>query len=137
MLRQRQLEQLTVEARARVTWGESVDAVREWLASQKLPHLQVDEILRDVLEERRESMRRRGVHGLFFGAVVLACAVAVVFLPPELEKFGIPAMGRMIGLFFAAAIFLGLIGVKLLVDGMERFLRGAAAEGADSDVSDR
>lgn len=131
---QQQLERLTVEARARVTWGESIDAVRDWLASQKISHLQVDEILRVVLEEREASMRRRGVRGAFVGLTVLAFAVAIVFLPEELEKHDVPAKGRFIGLFFAGAILVGFIGVKQLVDGAERLLRGARAEGAESDV---
>jgi hypothetical protein len=136
MLDSRQIARLAVEARARVTWGDSIDVVRGWLSTEHVPHWQIEEILRPVLEERASSMRRRGTRDLFVGVLLLALAVTLVFLPQELEKQNIPAMGRFLGFFFAAAVFAGYFGVKQLIDGGERLLRGSRAPGAESDVSD-
>lgn len=137
MMSSKQIDRLAVEAQARVAWGDSVEAIRDWLTSERVASWQIDDILREALEDRAASMRRRGIRGVLIGVLVLAIAVAVVFLPQELEKHGVPAMGRELGLFFAAALLVGMYGVKQLVDGAERIFRGAAAEGADSDVSDR
>jgi hypothetical protein len=133
----RTIEKLIVEARARITWGDSPAQVRDWLLTEKINDFEADEILRDLLAARSASMRKRGIVNLVVGTGAIAVAAAIGILPGLLENLEIPIrVGRAYGLFMAGAGLIGIYGAKQWIDGIERLLRGAKAEGADTDMID-
>jgi hypothetical protein len=134
-LSQQKIEKLEIEARARITWGDSPADVREWLLNQGVNNLQTDEILREFLAERGASMRKRGLQNVIVGVGAIALAVGIGFAPRLLgEVFDLAFRRR--GWFMAGGGLLGIYGAKQLADGIERLLMGARASGADSDVED-
>jgi hypothetical protein len=133
----RDLEKLVIEARARITWGDSAAQVRDWLLSQKINDFEADGVLRELLAARAASMRKRGVVNVVVGLAAIVAAAIVGWMPWILESQGIELVkGRAFSFFIVGSGLIGIYGAKQLIDGIERILRGARAEGADTDVSD-
>jgi|GEM_PF-6538937 hypothetical protein len=134
----RSSESLRIEARARITWGESSPAVHAWLIERGLPHVIADEFVEDILRERGRSMRRRGLFDFVLGTVVVAISAAVIWGinlgVDRLHQRGVQVPLSVAGTFGGLAASVGVYGIYRLLRGSERLTLGAWSEGPDSDV---
>jgi hypothetical protein len=134
-LTQREKERLIVDAKARITWGDPMESVREMLVTAKVPGYEADEILRELMLARAASIRRRGILNLGVSCGAFGLMAIMFLIPWWLERVGI-RMGRASGMVWAIGALCGIYGASLVVDGIERVTRGANAAGADSDVNE-
>ena len=131
VMSQAELERLAVQARARITWGESQASVRDWLTTEGITQPWTDKILDLAMTERSRSIRRKGLWDLFIGmtAIVLgiglACGLVVIN-----NLFGIVPM---YGVILAAGI--ALYGLYRILSGITRLILGGHFSGHDSDVN--
>lgn len=72
MLDPKKLEKLIVEARARVSWGESPQSIGAWLDEQGVNHATINEVLAASLRERDVEMRSKGLAELLIGLGITA-----------------------------------------------------------------
>jgi hypothetical protein len=124
-------ESVLTAARARVTWGESRDAIRAFLASEGLKPDEVDSAIKELFIERNSDVRRRGVKNAIIGVLVLAIAgvVAVSILCP----IG-PVRMVFNSRIFGAAILAAGFGFWKLFNGVMDFFAPASNTSSISDV---
>ena len=129
-------EKAAWEARARITWGDQRNDVRQWLVESGLTHVDAAEVVRCCIGERAASIRRKGVRDLVLGLMILAVnsglILLVVGMRDALQNLPARAPGIIVGVSGSVAIY----GIYLTVRGVERMIGGAKVAGADSDVGD-
>ena len=97
-----------IEGRAKIIWGDSPETVFNFLAQTGLSREEIDYIIEDALEERREGIREAGKILLQRAGISLVCAIVLLFVywPPGVICF--------------------LYSIILLMVGLPRFLSGNA-----------
>ncbi len=131
LMSQAELERLAVQARARITWGESQASVRDWLAAQGITEPWIDKILILVMAERSRSIRHKGLWDLFIGLTAIALGIGLAYgLVVIKNVFGIVPM---YGVIIAAGV--ALYGLYRILGGIARLILGGHVSGHDSDVN--
>ena len=102
-------EALVVEARAKVTWGESSESVLAYLQAQGLGDREALPLLQELLGERRRQLRVEGVRKLTLGVGLAAVPVVAYFVFFRLGVIPIKA--------FSITVVVGLWGVWKAADG--------------------
>ena len=128
VMSQAELERLAVQARARITWGESQASVRDWLTTEGITQPWTDKILDLAMAERSRSIRRKGLLRLLVGlALVVLCGGYLIyaFVSPSAKP------GKATLLLLPAVLF----GIHLTFRGIELLLRGGRVRGPLNDVN--
>jgi hypothetical protein len=139
-----EMEKLAWEARARITWGETTDSVRDWLRESGADEVSAQDIIAICLKERGRSLRLKGLRDLVIGATSILlgyCGYIVgVLIAQHVEKrLYVPGKnpGARVLILFGTVGFLALLyGFHLAFRGCVRLVLGARTKGADSDVGD-
>ncbi len=125
------IDKLLIEARARATWGESPELIREWLTDQGVEPDEADQIVRQCVTERASSMRERGMRDLVIGGPLLALSVLIA-VAAYYMLIGLSL--RLAALVITFCVLVGIYGTYRLIKAADRLIFGARAEGADTDV---
>ena len=102
-------EALVVEARAKVTWGESSEAVLAYLQSQGLGDKDALLLLQELLDERTAQLRAEGLRKLVAGVGLLTIPCVAYFAFFQIGKIPIKA--------FSVTVLIGLWGAWKAIDG--------------------
>ncbi len=107
-------EQVIVEARARILWGESAASVREWLISNGLSVTEADGKIKEFTAERVTELRRLGIKNMVIGVAIWAGGTLTLY--PLFRYFDSLSHIRR-------PVFIGLFGVVGFC-GLWRLIRG-------------
>lgn len=126
------LEKVLAEARARTLWGESPESLRHWLLGHEaeISESLAAEMIRICRRERSLTLRRAGIRDLVLGGVLLAgggagfviCVLRIDAGAGTLELAGA-----------VACVPPAVIGLLLVVRGLERVVFGARVDGEAND----
>lgn len=120
-------EALVVEARAKVTWGESSESVFAYLQSQGLGDKEALPLLEMLLAERAAQIRADGFKKLMLGLGLIAIPCVAYF------KFYLTGVISLRP--FSATIVLGLWGVWKVIDGFWRISGARKMRGEISNLN--
>jgi uncharacterized protein YjeT (DUF2065 family) len=70
----------TLEARARIIWGESSSSVHDFLTSKGISAAEADSKIIEYQHERDAEIRKIGVRSIFIGLLVLVLATFTIYL---------------------------------------------------------
>jgi hypothetical protein len=115
------------DARAKVTWGESHEAVFRYLQTHGFGDREASELLADLFGERATQIRMDGFKRLAMGTVFLMCAAAGYFLHQE---------GTISHKAFSATLVLGAWGVWKCAHGFWTVLGARKQRGEISNLTD-
>jgi hypothetical protein len=104
-------EQIEVEARAKMIWGEPREAVYSYLRTQGLPTAEAKELLAELEAERTAEVRAAGIRNIILGVSLMIAPFAYWFLSAFL-------IGRIYLYVLAAAVIGACYGVSKLIDGI-------------------
>ena len=113
-------EDLIIQARARIIWGEASSSVRAFLTSNGIPASEADSVIDEMMAERNRELRKQGVVKICAGSMLVIGALAfflVSYGRVDLHRMSIKAGRAFIGT--AALIALGgLYGFSKLMGGI-------------------
>jgi hypothetical protein len=115
------------DARAKVTWGESHEAVFRYLQAHGLGDMEAEDVLAELFGERAAQIRGDGFKRLAMGMVFLLCAAAGYFLHRE---------GAISHRPFSATLVLGAWGVWKFAHGFWTVLGARKQGGEISNLTD-
>ena len=121
-----------VEARARITWGDPPDEVRDWLVAQGVDRVVAEDVVAGAVRGRDLALRWKGTKDVVWGSALALGSFGLVLAPFLVPRFFDSDLGGAVGLAFLA----GLFGLSLVFRGAARIARGASIEGGVSDVTD-
>lgn len=128
-------DDLMVEARARIVWGDEPSSVRNFLISNGMSAMDADAKLRDLIRERNEEIRRLGVRDVLIGIALLGSA-GIFF---SLFKFSqTPHMMFRTRGYGAVGlpVLMALYGLWRLITGLIRLIRPKSEHGSIPDISE-
>ena len=71
---------LIVEARARITWGEEADSVRLFLISNGMSEDEANALINDLTLDRHLEIRKLGIKDVFIGISLLGAVGVYLYL---------------------------------------------------------
>jgi hypothetical protein len=106
-------KQAEVEARAKVSWGDSKETVIEYLMMQGYPHQDAVDLAAVMYKERRATTRANGVRKTLIGSslMVLAAMIWVFFI--HLDALTARVVARLVGV----AVLIGCVGIWQFING--------------------
>jgi hypothetical protein len=127
-------EKLIIEARAKITWGEDAESVREFLISNGMPGPEADERIKALNLERNREIRKMGIKDTLIGAVLIAISgIAIHFLLAIPQNYG----WRMsAGRGVAIMVLVGFYGLWKLVNGIVYLVRPQSEHQSITDVEE-
>lgn len=101
-------DELIVQARARIIWGEELSSVRSFLTSKGMTTVQADATVKEFAAERNAAVRRQGLRNLLMGVALLAVAGVLLFLvwagtDLPVEGYGVLVVAALYGMWKLAA----------------------------------
>jgi hypothetical protein len=114
-------------------WGESSESVREWLLQHEadIPEHLVGEMVRHCQRERSRSLRRSGFRDCLIGTpLLLGGGTAFVLLVLSIDA----GAGTVAFICTVGSTVPAVVGLLLLLRGVERLAFGARAEGEARDT---
>jgi len=100
-------DQAVVEARAKVSWGDTPDAVIKYLMMQGFVYAEANELVEDMFKVRAAETRANGVRKMVIGFGMMCVPVIALLL--HLQMISLKLMGGAIGV--------GLWGLFKLING--------------------
>ena len=113
-------DNVIVEARAKIIWGEEPPSVHAFLTLNGMSTADADRKIQELITERNKEARKIGVRGTCIGAAII-CAVAIIIWY-ELDhpnKLFPSRQGKAMYLMF----LVGLYGIWRLIGGLFHLLR--------------
>ena len=126
-------EQVIVEARAKIVWGDAPSSVHYFLTSNGMSAGDADSKVKELVAERNKEIRKTGIRGICIGAAIV-CGAAL-WLCYELEhpsKLFPSRQGKAI--FFL--ILIGLYGAWRLANGLIYLLRPQSEKRSVGEISE-
>jgi len=118
-------EQIEIEARAKMTWGEPKEAVYSYLRTQGLPPAEAKALLAELQAERTAEVRAAGVRNIILGSLLIVSPFAFWVISAY-------AIGRIYLYAFAATVIAAFYGLSKLIDGIKSVI---APKSDSSDLS--
>jgi hypothetical protein len=103
-------QSVAVEARAKIIWGASADAVLKFLISQNVKEKDALALIEEILTERAELVRGEGVTKIWTGALLVMVPIGYFCIALLL--------GFLMVKLFACLILVGLFGAARLTRGL-------------------
>jgi len=118
-------ENLVVQARAKITWGEPPSSVRAFLTSNGVGGVEADQIVAELAAVRSAEIRKKGIKQICVGAALLLTAsVFFYFSFRRLSLNQLDATGSRAFVGTSITIALGgFYGVFKLIDGIIHLFR--------------
>jgi predicted phage tail protein len=108
-------QQVLVEARAKIIWGEPMQSVYEYLTTNGFSNAEAEETIAEFSRERNRAIRRRGIFKILLGIVLSVVAAFFVTLIFGSEKGARARRAATVGGFCA---LVGMYGLWTLIDGI-------------------
>jgi len=102
--------QAEIEARAKISWGEPSEEVTRYLMFQGFSQEEAAALIRGMLQERKATIRHKGIGKIVVGALMVAVPIVAWFV---FLGIGIIYLKLM-----AAAIIVGLCGAWVILSGI-------------------
>jgi len=114
-------DEVNVEARARITWGEEPSSVRAFLTSNGLSAVDADQKIQELVSERDKEVKKMGIREIYIGAAILLLILIFIWYTYELPPSRIYPYRREKSLLcsFLAALY----GIWKLINGLFHLLR--------------
>jgi hypothetical protein len=108
-------DELLVEARARIIWGDEPASVRYFLTSNGMSTADAESRIQKLVTERTKDIRKIGIRGTCIGTMIVCVCTSYIFyeLKHPSALFPIPQAKAM---FFTGVV--GLYGIWKLVNGV-------------------
>jgi hypothetical protein len=129
----RETLKLAWDARARITWGDAPDDVKQWLLGSGVSEETANQIVATCMKERSRALRGKGLRDLLIGGCLMIVSAGVAF-GFTLSGGAVPFRG--IATLWAFSFIAFMFGVHLTWRGAGRLLVGGRSKGAVSDVDD-
>jgi hypothetical protein len=121
----------TLEARARIIWGESSLSVRDFLTSNGVSPAEADSKIIEYQHERNAEIRKIGVRSIFIGLLVLVLAAFTLYVFAwPLDRGSIVLANRGI----AVVVFVGFYGVWKVGIGLVYLIYPKSVRKSVSDI---
>jgi hypothetical protein len=125
-------EQVIIEARAKIIWGEPSSSVRDFLISNGISAVEADAKIKDFNVERNAEIRRLGIKNTVIGAAILGGGTITLY--PCFKYFdSLTHINRPI--FIGVFVVGGLYGMWKLVRGISYLLRPQSEERSITQIS--
>jgi hypothetical protein len=119
-------EQAKMEARAKISWGDSREEVIQYLMIQGFPAQEALPLVQELLSERLATVRRNGIRNIFTGVSLMFVPVVALIIFACFKVFLLYLM--------AIAVMVGLYGGWRLLKGI---LMLVAPKMESGDVADQ
>ena len=127
-------DDLMVEARARIIWGDEPLSVRYYLTSNGMSAADADAQIKQFTLERNAEIRKLGIKNVLIGVALIGAAG--IFFYPLYASSHIPSVsvrsGKGYGVLFGAALY----GLWKLVKGIIYLVRPKSEHGSIPDISE-
>ena len=127
-------DDLIVEARARITWGDEPNSVRFFLTSNGMSAAEADVKIRELTLERNADIRKLGIRDVLIGAVLIGAAGAFFF--SLFASSHIPSVSVRSAKGYGVLVIAALYGLWRLVNGIVRLVRPKSEHGSMPDISE-
>jgi len=127
-------DDLIVEARARIIWGDEPASVRYFLTSNGMSASDADAKLRDLILERNAEIRRLGVRDVLIGVALLGSAG--IFFYSMFRSSHMPNVSVRVGKGFGVLVLVACYGLWRLINGIIRLVRPKSEHGSIPDISE-
>jgi hypothetical protein len=127
-------DQLIVEARAKITWGEPSSSVRYFLISNGMSAADADAKLKELNAERNGEIRRRGIRNILIGGTLVVGAGILLY--SVYASSHVPSLNVRSGKGYGFVVLAGFYGLWKLVNGIICLVRPQAEHESISDVSE-
>ena len=109
------------EARAKMTWGEDPNSVKAFLVINGYSREEAAELVDALIEERAADVRGIGIRKIVIGSVMATLPVVAWVIMMKIE--------RIYPYWLAAAVFEGVWGLWILIQGIKMVARPKAHSG--------
>lgn len=126
--------ELMVEARARIIWGEESSSVRYFLTSNGMSAADADAQLAMFTRERNAEIRKLGFRNVLIGVALIGVGgilLYVVFATPQ-SHTAVTRRGRVSGALVVAVLY----GLWKLINGIIYLVRPKSEHGSIPDISE-
>jgi hypothetical protein len=127
-------DDLIVEARARIIWGDEPSSVRYFLTSNGVSAADADAKLRELVLERNAEIRRLGVRDVLIGVALLGGAG--IFFYSLFRSSHMPGVNVRAGKGYGILVLLAFYGLWRLINGISRLVRPKSEHGSIPDISE-
>lgn len=128
-------EQLVVEARAKIIWGEPAASVRDFLVANGFSQADAELEITRHQKERNSSIRRQGIAGIVVGVPLVVIAAVVVQQVLHHISAATGSRGtRGWGIVVAAGLLAGGYGLWKLVDGVLALVKPSSEHRSLTDL---
>jgi hypothetical protein len=107
-------EQAVVEARAKVSWGDTEETVIGYLMMQGYAVQEARELVAEMFRERRAATRGNGIRKIVIGICLMAVTVVTWGIFTHMDSISARLMARVLG----AAVLIGLWGLWKFTNGL-------------------
>lgn len=128
---------LIVEARARITWGEEADSVRLFLISNGMSEGEANALINDLTLDRHLEIRKLGIKDVFIGISLLGAVGVYLYLFIDSAMDSTIRDRRRDGwyaFFIILALYSFFYGLWRLMNGIIRLVRPKHDEGSIPDI---
>ena len=132
-------DQSTIEARAKILWGESPAAVLAFLRDHGQDDQSARELIAQFNQERDRAIRDLAVAKIIHGGLLILTPITgyfFFFLPCLYFIDRWPLVGVLFEVLFRITFFLGLYGLWKLIDGIFKYFFRATQTGDLADFTD-
>ena len=127
-------DDLIVEARARIIWGDEPASVRCFLASNGVAAAEADAKIKELTLERNAEIRKLGIRDVMIGVVLMAAAI--IFFYMLFARLHIPSLTGRSASGYGVLALAALYGLWRLVNGIIRLARPKSEHGSIPDISE-
>jgi hypothetical protein len=125
-------DDLIVEARAKITWGDEPKSVRYFLTSNGMSAAEADASIKALMRERIAEVKKLGLRDVLIGVTLIGVAGVFFYCSfTSSHVTGVTANGaKGYGVLAVAALY----GLWRLVNGIIRLVRPKAEHGSIPDL---
>ena len=127
-------DDLIVEARARIIWGDDPASVRYFLTSNGVAAVEADAKIEELRLERNAEIRKLGIRDVLIGVALIA--PAILFSCMLFARSHIPSLTVRSGKGYGVLALAVLYGLWRLVNGVIRLARPKSEHGSIPDISE-
>lgn len=122
-------EDIAVDARAKIMWGESPEKIQAYLMSKNVGEKDAAALMAEILAERSATIRADGLKKIWIGSAFVAAPILYYFVTHLwIGYWNLKA--------FAGLVVLAAIGLVKLTSGIGMVLRPSATRGSLANATE-
>jgi hypothetical protein len=127
-------ENLIVEAKARIIWGDEPESVRSYLISNGMSDAEANVKIRELTMERNAEIRKVGLRDVLVGMVLIGAAGA--FFYSILASSHLPSVSGTRGKAYGILVIAAVYGLWRLMNGIVRLVRPISDHESIPDITE-